>query len=946
MAVPSTINIAEASIGQLLQVLASGATTSVELTSLFLHRIGRYDFRGPLLNSICVLNPHVLVEAQASDDYRASGKPPRPLEVFTVKDRSVATSDAAVVASLRAAGAILLGRTNMPAMADGGSQRGHFGRAESPYNQEYMCTSYGSGSSSGSGVAKAAGFAPIGLGSETVSSGRAPASVNGIIGYSPSRGPSPDVTSAKTRQPCAAAFADSVKALWLRAKADLEALGASVTETDFPLVENYSKQCFPGQAANVPGMPEGWIDTERCEMIALGWDDFLRANDAPNCKTLASVDHEKIRPFYAPLDDPRKHTEVQNHVRYPDMIDFIRRRPSRDLEAWLDEHDFDALIFPTNGDVARADAEEVLSSMENALRDGVKYSNGTRAMKHMGVPAVTVPMGVMADKQMPVGPTFAGRAHGDSDLLSTRHVDCHGYGQRPTWMDGGAKQKEETQRIKAAVKRNFKQLRRQQVRAAQARSREPAEEKPCTPDEPSTQPKAYEESAASQEEADAITSQLLSLDAPLSVDFPFSDDLATFLGPVPESGLTTRRHSAPSYEESELLMYYLDHIFPMQYTHYSNRKWGRGWLFWLLNKNGPLYKAALSLAALHKHSLMSAMGEDLKHNDVLLEYHTSALRGLQDFIGKPEGQVVSSDDEDFIEVIACGSALISFEVFRGGTGDWQPHLQATTAITKTMDPCRLVFHASGRLGTSASSSSRERRGVDAALSFHAPVLLWMDLLACASTGDAPFLPYESWLQMEGFDMTRIMGCQNWVMKAIGDLAVLEEWKNGLDGETENAFDWIDRATKIGNELEAGMEGLDLHGEASNSDSPVTRIFATAALVQLYAMRASLALAEPAEGQRAVARVIGEIRRAPRQRLSIRQLTWPICIAGSMAAPHQESFFEDLVMEVLAEPDASFGNCKTVKEIMRRCWDRRKLQPGRHWDWRRTMSDMGICALLI
>ncbi|KAM0321936.1 hypothetical protein ACHAQA_009833 [Verticillium albo-atrum] len=537
MAVPSTLNIAEATIDQLLQAISSRATTSVELTTLFLHRIGRYDFRGPSLNSICVLNPDVLAEAQASDDYRASGLPPRPLEgiPFTVKDSYctkglavaaaspafadlIASSDAAVVASLRAAGAILLGRTNMPPMADGGSQRGHYGRAESPYNQTYMCTSYASGSSSGSGVATTAGFAPIGLGSETVSSGRAPASINSIVGYSPSRGvipsrgvwplyPTCDVLTPHTKSvedllavlnvivadeptpqgdfwreqktiqipkssevrpknflslmdssslkgkrlavprcfigkdavagKAAAAFADSMNTLWLRAKADLEALGASVTETDFPLVENYTKQHFPGQAAYVPDMPDGWIDIERCQMIALGWDDFLRANNATTCKTLTSVDHEKIRPFYAPLDDPRKHTEVQNHVRYPDMIEYVRHRPAsihdlpgcaealrsleaarkRDLEAWLDEHGFDALVFPTNGDVARADAEEVLASMQHALRDGVKYSNGARALKHMGVPAVTVPMGDMADKKMPAGLTFAGRAWGDSDLL-------------------------------------------------------------------------------------------------------------------------------------------------------------------------------------------------------------------------------------------------------------------------------------------------------------------------------------------------------------------------------------------------------------------------------------------------------------------------------------------------------------------------------------------------
>ncbi|EGY19610.1 glutamyl-tRNA(Gln) amidotransferase subunit A [Verticillium dahliae VdLs.17] len=348
----------------------------------------------------------------------------------------------------------------MPPMADGGSQRGYFRRTESPSNQEYVCTSYASGSSSGSGVTTAAGFAPIGLGSETVSSGRAPASINGIVGYSPSQGevpcrdvwplyPTCDVLTPHTKtvedmlavldivmtdeptsdgdfwrtqetsqiyksseirpksfsslmDPAALkekrlavpkcyigkgtttarddpAFADSIRALWLQAKKDLETLGASVVETDSPLVENYTKQHFPGQAAHVPGMPEGWMISS------------------------------DVRPFYAPLDDPCKHTEAGNRVRYADMIDYIRHSP----ESIHDLPD----RFPNNGDVPRADAEEVVSSMQHALRDGVKYSNGTRALKHMSVPAIKVPTGIMADKQMPVGLAFAGRAYTHGDLL-------------------------------------------------------------------------------------------------------------------------------------------------------------------------------------------------------------------------------------------------------------------------------------------------------------------------------------------------------------------------------------------------------------------------------------------------------------------------------------------------------------------------------------------------
>ncbi|KAK2737459.1 amidase family protein [Colletotrichum kahawae] len=536
MTVIHTLDITEATIDQLRHALSTTRITSVDVVARFLHRIGKYDCRGPLLNSICVLNPKVFGEAQSSDDYRASGQPPRPLEgiPFTIKDsfqakgltvaagspafeHLVSSSDAAVVKLPREAGAVLIGKTNMPPMADGGSQRGLYGRSISPYNPEYLCTSFASGSSYGSGVATTASFAPISFGSETVSSGRAPASHNALIAYSPSRGVIPsrglwplyptcdvvipyaksvadmlkllDVVVAEDKNPRGdfwreqttvsvpqvsdlrpqsysslmdpdslrgrriavprcyigkqtssgyfVVCTEATRRLWEQARADLEALGASIIETDFPMVENYSKQDFPGQAANVPGMPDTWMDTERCQMIATAWDDFLKYNNDPNYPRLVTVDSRKINPGFAPMDDPAEFTEQQNHVRYTEMIDFIRNRPDkiqdlpgcaealvaleaarkRDLEDWMDENKFDVLVFPTNGDVGRADSEEKRDSMLHTLQDGVKYSNGNRAMKHLGVPAVTVPMGTLSDKKMPVGLNFAGKCWSDSDLL-------------------------------------------------------------------------------------------------------------------------------------------------------------------------------------------------------------------------------------------------------------------------------------------------------------------------------------------------------------------------------------------------------------------------------------------------------------------------------------------------------------------------------------------------
>ncbi|WP_031470111.1 amidase [Sciscionella sediminilitoris] len=203
----SRFDVVEASIAQLRTALEQGRVTSEGLLSAYLDRIAEYDHGGITLNSVVVLNDRARAEARASDRRRARGACFGPLDgiPYTVKDSYltrgltaacgspaftglVAQRDAFTVERLRAAGAVLLGRTNMPPMANGGMQRGVYGRAESPYNADYLTAAFASGSSNGSGTATAASFAAFGLGEETWSSGRAPASNNALCAYTPSRG--------------------------------------------------------------------------------------------------------------------------------------------------------------------------------------------------------------------------------------------------------------------------------------------------------------------------------------------------------------------------------------------------------------------------------------------------------------------------------------------------------------------------------------------------------------------------------------------------------------------------------------------------------------------------------------------------------------------------------------------------------------------------------------
>ncbi|GAA1953484.1 amidase [Nocardioides panacihumi] len=200
-------DVVEATIPSLRAALEAGEVTSVGLVEAYQARITAYDASGPRLNAVVVPNPAALDEARASDERRARGETLGPLDgiPYTAKDSYlvrgltaaagspafadlVAQCDAFTIERLRSAGAVCLGLTNMPPMANGGMQRGVYGRAESPYNGDFLTAPFGSGSSNGSGTATAASFAAFGLGEETWSSGRGPASNNALCAYTPSWG--------------------------------------------------------------------------------------------------------------------------------------------------------------------------------------------------------------------------------------------------------------------------------------------------------------------------------------------------------------------------------------------------------------------------------------------------------------------------------------------------------------------------------------------------------------------------------------------------------------------------------------------------------------------------------------------------------------------------------------------------------------------------------------
>lgn len=116
------------------------------------------------------------------------------------------------------------------------------------------------------------------------------------------------------------------------------------------------------------------------------------------------------------------------------------------------------------------------------------------------------------------------------------------------------------------------------------------------------------------------------------------------------------------FREAQLLMNYLDYIFPLQYPYYQDAPslGGRGWLLWLLMKKGPHYQAVLTLSALHLHTQFPQASQNRESE--LIEYHTNALQRLRHVLADSDVERFIENREQIVEFLACGASLISFEV--------------------------------------------------------------------------------------------------------------------------------------------------------------------------------------------------------------------------------------------------------------------------------------------
>ncbi len=476
----------ELTVAELQAGMKSGKWTARSLVEKYLSRIEEIDKRGPAVNSIIELNPDAQQIAETLDKERKAGSVRGPLHGIPVliKDNidtadrmqttagslalagSVAPKDSFVAQRLRAAGAVLLGKTNLSEWANirsshstsGWSGRG--GQTRNPYALDRNPC----GSSSGSGVAVASNLAAIAVGTETDGSVVCPSSANSLVGIKPTlglvsrNGIIPIAHSQDTAGPMTRTVADAAALLTVLAGVDTE--DAITAESRGKAAADYTQfldaNGLKGARIGVPRKFFGFSD--QVDKLINEAIDVMRKSgaiivDPAEIETAGKFDDTELEVLLYELKADLNKYLASLGPRAPvrslkEVIEFNERNAAREMpyfgqdlfvkaeakgpltskeylealaknqklagpegiDAAMSKHKLDAMVAPTGGPPWPTD-----------LVNGDHFTGGYSTPSAVaGYPHITVPAGYVHG--LPVGVSFFGRAYSEPTLIKLAYA--------------------------------------------------------------------------------------------------------------------------------------------------------------------------------------------------------------------------------------------------------------------------------------------------------------------------------------------------------------------------------------------------------------------------------------------------------------------------------------------------------------------------------------------
>ncbi|MDV2998088.1 MAG: Glutamyl-tRNA(Gln) amidotransferase subunit A [Chroococcidiopsis sp. SAG 2025] len=487
-----TFKLEEATIEDINRAFDAEALTSKQLVQLYLNRIAAYEDGGTFLNAITTVNPKALETAAALDKERKLKGPRSPLHGIPVllKDNidtfdlptsngsvilknAIPPDDAYITKYLRDAGAVILGKAAMGEFA-GASYNTIDGQPLNPYNFKRDT----SGSSSGSAASVAANLTVLAIGTDTSTSVRGPAAVNGIVGLRPTTGLisrdgiAPKNLTFDTAGPMARTVTDT--AILLNAIAGVDSNDPLTLNSEGKIEKDYTKFLRTGSLKGARigvardffgGDPE--IDRLAEEAIAtlkeLGakvvdpvyfdpeFIDFYVRNGGRNIRDIADYRFKEDWEAYLATFGPDVPKTVAEFVKiyeteiavsplpvadsvlsllkdslvtstdapeYQNLIDNVLPTATQIKLAVFDRYNLDALVFPYQTNFAAPISNPIESIDDPTFVSSNRPNPATLGgYSSVGFPGIVVPMG-FGTQGLPMTISFFGKPYSEGKLIS------------------------------------------------------------------------------------------------------------------------------------------------------------------------------------------------------------------------------------------------------------------------------------------------------------------------------------------------------------------------------------------------------------------------------------------------------------------------------------------------------------------------------------------------
>lgn len=444
----------EADLTDLSWLISTRELSSTEVVTAALKRLRSLE---PKLNAfITVLDEQACAAAKAADDEIAHGRHRGPLHgiPITIKDmfatsgvRTTGASkilldwvpnfDAHIVERLDAAGAILIGKTNLDEFGHGGtSTLSHFGPVHNPWNTERIA----GGSSGGSAAAVAARIGPLSYGTETGSSVRRPASYCGIVGFKPTFGIISRYGSFRGAwtQDHVGIFARSVKdvALGLDATAGYDSRDPSSVQQNSPTYASHLDGNVKGLRLAVPRRFLEGTESAVKEAFEVALRTLAEAGCVIDDLDIPELSYAAMTSMITSSAESAGINRRWFRERHQDFVPHVARGLAVGMTITASEYltvqrarhrirealhqaykKIDLIVSPTTPRVAPPISDGVRGNGDNTHHASNNHSNLLRFPSMLGLPGCSVPCGMTPDK-MPIGMQLIGAWFSDQTVLN------------------------------------------------------------------------------------------------------------------------------------------------------------------------------------------------------------------------------------------------------------------------------------------------------------------------------------------------------------------------------------------------------------------------------------------------------------------------------------------------------------------------------------------------